>query len=76
MMNRCLGLFLAANLLLTGCVGYTLVKGGQKLELGQGLSVKPPRDWNRRTEGKHEIWTLDGPGLQYILFVKGIEDGG
>ncbi|MCH8917819.1 MAG: hypothetical protein IIC52_07165 [Proteobacteria bacterium] len=76
MMKRCLGMFLAANLLLTGCVGYTLVKGGQKLELGQGLSVKPPRDWNRRTDGKHEVWTLDGPRLQYILFVKGIEDGG
>ncbi|MCZ6494840.1 MAG: hypothetical protein O6924_01540 [Alphaproteobacteria bacterium] len=76
MMKRCLGLFLATTILLTGCVGYTLVKGGQKLELGQGISVKPPRDWNRRTEGKHEIWTLDGPGLQYILFVKGIEDGG
>lgn len=76
MMKRCLGMFLAANLLLTGCVGYTLVKGGQKLELGQGLSVKPPRDCNRRTDGKHEVWTLDGPRLQYILFVKGIEDGG
>jgi hypothetical protein len=75
MMKRCLGLFLAAAVLLSGCVGYTLVKGGEQLELGQGLSVKPPRDWNRSTEGKHEVWTLDGPRLQYILFVKGIEEG-
>ena len=75
MIMRILGLLIAANLALTGCASYTLVKGGQKLELSQGLSVKPPRDWNRATEGKHEIWTLDGPHLQYILFVKGIEDG-
>ena len=75
MMKRCLGFFLAVSLLLTGCVGYTLVKGGEKLELGEGLSFKPPRDWNRSTNGKHEVWTLDGPRLQYILFVKGIEEG-
>jgi hypothetical protein len=75
MMKRFLGVIVAAGLLLTGCVGYTLVKGGEKLELGEGLSVKPPRDWNRTTQGKHEVWTLDGPRLQYILFVKGIEEG-
>ena len=70
-----MGVALAAVLLLTGCVGYTLAKGGKRLELGQGIAVKPARDWNRVTIDKFEYWTLDGLWLQNILFIKGVEDG-
>ena len=62
-------------ILLTGCVSYTLVKSGQKLDLGEGITVQPAQDWNRLTIGKFEYWTLDGLWLQNILFIKGVEDG-
>lgn len=60
---------------LGGCVGFTLAKGGETLEISDGVSVQPARDWNRLSVGKYEYWTLDGLHLQNILFVKGIEDG-
>ncbi len=60
---------------LAGCAGFTLAKGGEKVDLGQGISVRPDRDWNRITVGKFEFWTLDGLRLQNILIIKGAEDG-
>jgi hypothetical protein len=60
---------------LGGCAGFTLVKGGEATDLGDGVSVQTPRDWNRLAINKYERWTLDGLRLQNILFVKGIEDG-
>lgn len=62
-------------LLLAGCVGFSLAKGGQRLNLGQGMSVQPAEDWNRWAVGKYEYWTLDGLNLQHILIVNGAEDG-
>jgi hypothetical protein len=60
---------------LSGCAGFTLAKGGEPTDLGDGVSVQPPRDWNRMAVEKYEYWTLDGMRLQNILFVKGVEDG-
>ena len=62
-------------LLLSACVSFTLVKGGKKLDLGEGVSVQPTHDWNRVKIDKFEYWTLDGLRLQNILFIKGVEDG-
>lgn len=64
-----------ALLALTGCAGFSVVKGGQRQAVGAGLSVVPPNDWNRFTSPGQELWTLDGPALQHILFVKGAKDG-
>lgn len=61
--------------LLQGCVGYTLVKGGERTELSSSISVVPSRDWNRRSQDHVDYWTLDGAALQHIIFVKGIGDG-
>ena len=60
---------------LAGCAGYTLVKGGEKASIGSDLTVVPPHDWNRRSTAQAEFWTLDGVGLQEIVFVKGAADG-
>lgn len=60
---------------LAGCVSFTLAKGGESIDLGEGVTVRPPSDWNRLSLGKYEYWTLDGLRLQNILFVKGAEDG-
>ena len=63
------------TLILSACAGFTLVKGGERQDLGAGLSVQPGRDWNRVAIEKYEYWTLDGIQLQNIVFVKGAEDG-
>ncbi|MDH3241097.1 MAG: hypothetical protein OEO83_10575 [Alphaproteobacteria bacterium] len=68
-------ILIALLLPLGGCVGFTLAKGGEPIDMGDGVSVQPPRDWNRMSIGKYEYWTLDGLRLQNILFVKGVEDG-
>lgn len=39
------------------------------------MKVSPERSWSKLTSGKYEIWTVDGPILQQILFVSGVEDG-
>lgn len=64
-----------AMTLLSGCIGYTLVKGGERTSLSPSMSVVPPQDWNRMSEDKVDYWTLDGAVLQRIIFVKGAEDG-
>jgi hypothetical protein len=67
-----IGLFL--SVLTTGCAGYSLVKGGEHVSIGS-MSVQAPGDWNHwRGGGGTEFWTLDGPALQHILFVKGVGD--
>jgi hypothetical protein len=43
-----------------------------------GMSVTPPRDWNRldAKPGKYtEVWTLDGEQLNDVTFYGGIESG-
>lgn len=43
-----------------------------------GISVKPPRDWNRLDikPGKFaETWTLDGEQLNEVTFYTGVESG-
>ncbi|MQA66796.1 MAG: hypothetical protein GEU76_13005 [Alphaproteobacteria bacterium] len=66
------GLF--ASVLMTGCAGYSLVKGGEHVSIGS-MSVQAPGDWNHWRGGDGtEFWTLDGPALQHILFVKGVGD--
>lgn len=66
---------LLALLVLSGCVGFTLVKGGEKTSVGSDLTVIPPHDWNRMSTSRAELWTLDGFGLEQIIFVTGATDG-
>ncbi len=66
---------LVAIVTLSGCAGVSLVKGGERTDVGSGLSLVPPRDWNRFTSPNWEFWTLDGPHLQQVLFVRGARDG-
>jgi hypothetical protein len=37
--------------------------------------VDPQTRWSAATEGKWEIWTVDGPGLEAVRFLKGLDDG-
>ena len=73
-MRRLLALALVA-LALGGCAnGYTLVSG-ERTKVGNALSVAPDGAWNKQTQGHTEVWTLDGPAVQQVRFMVGIEDG-
>jgi len=73
---RILVLLLAA--MLAGCAPYSLVKPDRQT-LGGALSVEPGMEWNRvqlaDIEGKIEMWTLDGPALNRLIFFEGVGDG-
>ena len=72
-MIRPASLFISA-LLITACVQYSLVKP-EKIAIGDVYTVNSQIAWNKMTEGKTEIWTVDGPLLQELRFIKAIEDG-
>jgi len=60
--------------MLTACGGYTIVKP-ERVSSGGHYSVKPSIEWNREARGHTETWTIDGPLLQQIRFLSGLEDG-
>jgi len=71
---------LAAALLLlaAGCAQFTLVTP-ERQTVGGVISVAPGTKWNKITtpgvEGKVEVWTLDGPALNTLVFFTGVTDG-
>lgn len=53
-------------------------KGKMAEVADSGMTVTPPRDWNRLDQrpGKHaETWTLDGEQLNDVTFYGGVEPG-
>jgi len=62
-------------LIVTGCAHYTLIEAGKKVEVGQAFMVDPQITWSMAKESGVIIWTVDGPGLQKLVFFPGIEDG-
>lgn len=71
-------LLLLSATVLAGCGGYSLIKPEDQT-VGGALSVEPGMEWNRaplgNVEGKIEIWTLDGPALNRLVFFEGVGDG-
>jgi hypothetical protein len=57
-----------------GCARYSLVEPGPRTIAGV-YTVEPRTAWSGVTEGKWEVWTVDGPGLAAIQFLNGLEDG-
>ena len=64
----------ALPLLLFGCATYSLVEA-KRTPIGDLYTVDPQISWSSASQGKIELWTVDGPSLQAIRFVKGLEDG-
>lgn len=60
--------------ILTGCAVYTLIEP-QRVAIGDLYTVEPQIRWSSASEGKLDIWTVDGPTLQAIRFMKGLKDG-
>ncbi|MBT3237773.1 MAG: hypothetical protein HOL37_07980 [Rhodospirillaceae bacterium] len=61
--------------ILSSCGGYKLVNKGKEIEVGNSMFTTPFNDWNSSKDGDVVLWTMDGPMLQQIIFVKGAEDG-
>jgi len=60
--------------LLAGCARYTLVEPGRRT-IADLYTVEPQTRWSAFTDGKWEVWTIDGPGLEAVQFLKGLDDG-
>ena len=60
--------------LLAGCARYTLIEPGPHT-IADLYTVEPQGPWSALTDGKWEVWTVDGPGLEAIQFLKGLDDG-
>ena len=60
---------------ITACTPIGLIEP-QKRTIAKLYTVQPQISWSLVTKGgKTEVWTVDGPALQQIRFVKGIPDG-
>ncbi len=68
-------ILLAMVLLLSACAHYTRVEPAKRDMAGGSYHVEPQITWNRATQGKVEIWTVDGPALAAVHFFNGIADG-
>jgi hypothetical protein len=73
-------LLVLAMTLIAGCAMYTLVPA-ERQTVGGVLSVEPGIKWNKAYvdmtpyQGHIEVWTLDGPALNTLLFFTGVPDG-
>ena len=72
-----MGRFAAIVFLLTvlaACAQYSLVEA-KKQKIGGTYTVEAQIAWSKYSEGKVEIWTVDGPALEAVRFFKGLDDG-
>ena len=62
-------------LLLAGCGGGALVEPGPH-EIGGSYRVTPRIEWSRASGYDNtELWTINGPLLEYVRFYHDLEDG-
>ncbi len=59
---------------LAACAQYSLVEA-KKQKIGGAFTVEAQIAWSKHSEGKVEIWTVDGPALEAVRFSKGLDDG-
>ncbi|MCX7892244.1 MAG: hypothetical protein N2544_07765 [Burkholderiales bacterium] len=63
---------------LAGCAPFSLVTP-ERRTVGGAISVEPGMRWNRMEmapyQGRVEVWTLDGPLLNSLVFFTGVPDG-
>jgi hypothetical protein len=65
---------LAVAVLAAACARFGVVGPG-RVEIAGAYTVDTPIAWNKSSEGKSELWTVDGFQLQKLTFVNGLEDG-
>jgi len=71
-------LVLLGAALLGGCAQYVLVNP-ERQTVGDVISVEPGLRWNKvampSIQGNVQVWTLDGPALNTLVFFTGVPDG-
>lgn len=60
---------------LSACAHYSLIGAQQTVQVGKTFVVQSPVAWSKHSGSTSEIWTVDGPFLQRLVFILGIEDG-
>jgi hypothetical protein len=69
----------AAVLLASGCATPYVLVQPERQTIGGVISVQPGMKWNKVTitdyRGNVEVWTLDGPVLNTLVFFTGVRDG-
>ena len=60
--------------MLGGCSSFSLVEAG-RVNIGALYSVEPQRSWSQVVENGIELWTIDGPLLEAVRFIRDIDDG-
>lgn len=70
----------SAQLGLLGLNYFQLVRPRPHAVAGGGMIVTPTIEWNRIPRGRYDIpreenWTLNGPGLDGLSFIGGVENG-
>lgn len=61
--------------LVTGCAAYYTLVNPERHSIGSLYTVETQIAWSKATEGHIESWTVDGPILQAVRFVNGLNDG-
>lgn len=61
--------------LLSACVQFTLVEKSKRVTFDDTYSLAPQIAWSKHSEGDVELWTVDGPLLQELIFFTGIANG-
>jgi hypothetical protein len=70
------GFFIFSLLSLSACTPYfSLINEHQGIQVGNTFLVESPIAWSKHSDSSSEIWTIDGPFLQRLVFIFGIEDG-
>lgn len=65
---------LLSFLLIAGCQTFQKTEA-VRTDIGEIYSIEPQIAWRRADREGIEIWTIDGPMLQQIRFLKSIGDG-
>lgn len=77
-MKRLSIILLLANLL-AGCVTPYALVSPERQTVGDVISVQPGIKWNKvglsEYQGNIEVWTIDGPQLNTLMFFTGVRDG-
>lgn len=66
---------LAFACIVAGCTQFTLVEQSKRVTFDATYSVAPQIAWSEQSQGDVQLWTVDGPLLQELVFISGIADG-
>ena len=74
-MPSCTAVLGVVLLTAVACAPYTVVEP-TRTRIGKTYSVEPQIRWTSlREAGRTDLWTVDGPALEAVRFIKDVDDG-